>query len=183
RLDRDLPRRTLGAAAAEILAAQAAELADHLSRVGGPGAETEAHQARIRAKRLRYLLEPFRQEVPAAAPVVQRIKALQDLLGELHDAHVLEHEITRALGQAAAERAERLLELTLHHAPDDKLLRAERRRRREPGLLALAKRNRDRRDRLYSEVAQGWLDGRAGDFFELGWLAEALAAAGSSVGG
>ncbi|HEV7519443.1 MAG TPA: CHAD domain-containing protein [Thermoanaerobaculia bacterium] len=183
RLDRDLPRRTLGATAAEILDAQAAELAVHLGRVDGPGAETAAHQARIRAKRLRYLLEPFREEVPAAAPVVQRIKALQDLLGELHDAHVLEDEITRALAQAAAARAARLLELTLHDAPDDKLLRAERRRRHEPGLLALAKRNRDRRDRLYAELAQAWLDGRAGDFLALGWLAEALTAAGAAGGG
>jgi CHAD domain-containing protein len=181
RLDRDLPRRTLGAAAAEILKAQAEELADHLARVDGPGAENAAHQARIRAKRLRYLLEPFREEVPAAAPVVQRIKSLQDLLGELHDAHVLEGELTRALAQAAEERAERLLELTLADAPDDKLLRAERRRRHEPGLLALAKRNRARRDRLYSEMAKGWLDGRAGEFFELGWLAEALAAAGGGT--
>jgi CHAD domain-containing protein len=165
RLDRDTPRRTLGAAVAEILAGQAEELRDHLDRIDGPGAEAAAHRARIRAKRLRYLLEPFRDEVPAAAGLVQQVKSLQDLLGELHDAHVLEHELTRFLVQAAGERAERLLELTLHDAPDDKLLRAERRRRHEPGLLALAKRNRDRRDRLFARVAESWLDGEAADFF------------------
>jgi CHAD domain-containing protein len=165
RLDRAAPRRTLGAAVAEILAGQAEELRDHLDRIDGPGAEAEAHRARIRAKRLRYLLEPFRDEVPAAAGIVQRIKSLQDLLGELHDAHVLERELTRFLVAAAGERAARLLDLTLSDAPDDKLLRAERRRRHEPGLLALAKRNRDRRDRLFARVAESWLDGEAADFF------------------
>jgi CHAD domain-containing protein len=178
RLDRDRPRRTLGAAAAELLHALAGELADHLAQVDSSGAETEAHKARIRAKRLRYLLEPFREEVPEAIEVVQRIKGLQDLLGELHDAHVLEHELEDALGEAAEARAKRLLDLTLEDAPNDKLLRAERRRRHEPGLLALAKRNRARRDSLYKDVAQGWLDGRAGDFLDLRWLEAALAAAG-----
>ncbi len=165
RLDRDTPRRTLGAVVAEILAGQADELRDHLDRIDGPGAEAEAHRARIRAKRLRYLLEPFRDEVPAAAGLVQQVKSLQDLLGELHDAHLLEHELTRFLVAAAGERAERLLALTLDDAPNDPLLRAERRRRHEPGLLALAKRNRDRRDRLFAKVAEGWLDGAAARFF------------------
>jgi CHAD domain-containing protein len=183
RLDRDPPRRTLGGAAAEILAAQAEELGDHLARIDGPGDEPQAHKARIRAKRLRYLLEPFRDEVPAAVPAVQRIKSLQDLLGELHDAHVLEHELARFLAAAAEERSARLLDLTLKDAPDDKLLRAERRRRHEPGLLALAKRNRARRDRLFAKVAAGWLDGRAAEFLrQLEDLGAALAAAGSAGG-
>jgi CHAD domain-containing protein len=180
RLDREAPRRTLGAAVAEILAGQAAELEAHLERIDGPGAEAEAHRARIRAKRLRYLLEPFRDEVKAAAGVVQRIKSLQDLLGDLHDAHVLAHELRRFLVQSAGERAERLLDLTLSDAPDDKLLRAERRRRHEPGLLALAKRNRDRRDHLYEKVAEDWLDGEAAEFFrQLARLGPALGAAGA----
>ncbi len=182
RLDRNAPRRTLGAATAEILAAQAEELGDHLARIDGPGDETQAHKARIRAKRLRYLLEPFRDEVPAAVPAVQKIKSLQDLLGELHDAHVLEHELARFLAAAAEERAARLLDLTLKDAPDDKLLRAERRRRHEPGLLALAKRNRARRDRLFAKVAAGWLDGRTAEFLRQLEDVAALTVAGSAGG-
>src|SRR5579885_2582876 len=173
-LDAGRPREALGAAAAGLLHDLAGELAHCLGQVDGPGAVTAAHKARIRAKRLRYLLEPFREEVPEAAAVVQRIKGPQDLLGELHDSHVLEHELEDAVAAAAEGRARRLLELTLEEAPDDKLLRAERRRRHEPGLLALAKENRARRDRLYHEVAQGWLDGRAGDFLDLRWLEAAL---------
>jgi CHAD domain-containing protein len=156
---------TLGEVTAGILRRQVAELETHLARVDGPEDETEAHQARISAKRLRYLLEPFTEELPQAAAAVKRLKGLQDLLGELHDAHVLEAELADALQAAAAERARRLLEISLSGAPDDALLRAERRRIRESGLLALARLNRARRNRLFEELEAEWLEGRAEEFF------------------
>ena len=94
------------------------------------------------------------------------MKGLQDILGELHDAHVLEAELAGALQTAAAERARKLLEISLSGAPDDTLLRAERRRVRESGLLALAKLNRARRDRLFDDLETDWLDGRGEGFFQ-----------------
>src|SRR5205085_5806423 len=45
-------------ATAQILDESAAALAERLSLVHGPSDETQAHQARVAAKRLRYLVEP-----------------------------------------------------------------------------------------------------------------------------
>src|SRR4051794_27675424 len=82
---------TLGAVTAQILRDQVAELEAKLAKVRHADDVDEAHQARISAKRVRYLLEPFAEELPESdAAVVKRFKALQDLLGDLHDAHVLE---------------------------------------------------------------------------------------------
>ncbi|HWM93812.1 MAG TPA: CHAD domain-containing protein [Thermoanaerobaculia bacterium] len=155
---------TLAEVTAGILREQASELEAHLARVESPEDETEAHEARISAKRLRYLLEPFTGELPGAAPLVKRIKGLLDLLGELHDAHVLETELAGALQIASAERVRRLLDISLSGAPDEALLRAERRRVLESGLLALAKLNRARRNRLFDDLESDWLEGRAEGF-------------------
>ncbi|HYG61277.1 MAG TPA: CHAD domain-containing protein [Thermoanaerobaculia bacterium] len=159
-------RVTFGEATAEILRDQIAELTGHLARVDDAEDQEEAHEARISAKRLRYLIEPLVADLPAAAPLVKRFKALQDLLGDLHDAHVLEIELGEAVEEAAAERARKLLEITLSDAPDETLLRAERRRSREAGLLTLARLNRARRNRLFETLDAEWLEGRAGPFLE-----------------
>ena len=163
-LDPAAPRETLGSATAAILRQQVADLEAHLARVEDPDDEEEAHEARISAKRVRYLLEPLVGEIEGAAPVVKRFKVLQDLLGDLHDAHVLEAGLARDVETAAAERARRVLELSLAEAPDDRLLRAERRRDRESGLISLARLNRARRDRLFATLEAEWLDGKAHDF-------------------
>jgi CHAD domain-containing protein len=162
-LDAGSPAATFAAATAAILREQVKDLEEHLAKVEDAGDQKPAHEARIRAKRLRYLLEPLADERPDAVPVIKRLKALQELLGDLHDAHVLEAEITTATGEAAAERARKLLELALAGKDDE--LRAERRRAREPGLLALARRNRYRRDRLFAKLQGDWLDGKAAGFF------------------
>jgi CHAD domain-containing protein len=182
----ELPR--FGDAAAGLLGEHAAKLDRSLDRIEGPADVERAHAARISAKRLRYLAEPLvrmaqaarlggsRAWTPAAAPepaaepqpseaiaagLVPALKELQDLLGELHDAHVLEAELSAALGEMAVHRAGRLLELTLEgEAGDERRLRAERRRPHEPGLLALARLNRARRDRLYAELTGAGQGGR-----------------------
>lgn len=170
------PRRpTFGEATAGILRRQAAELAEHLARIGGPDDETEAHEARINAKRVRYLLEPLIGELPAAAPAVKRLKGLQELLGELHDAHVLETELRTAVTQAASERADRLVEVSLAEIPDPKALGAARRRPVESGLIALIRRNRTRRDDLFQTLEEEWLESGGAELAgELGRLAGAL---------
>ena len=81
----------------------AQELEDHLRRVRTVREEREAHEARIAAKRLRYLLEPVVKIVPGAADVVDRLKALQDTLGDMHDAQVFGAEITKLAAHARAE--------------------------------------------------------------------------------
>ena len=74
----------------------------------------------------------------------------------------------------SAERSRRLFELALQEPPDPVLLAAERRRTREPGLLALARQNRDRRYRLFAQLDTGRLGGRAE-----GFLAEVHGLAGA----
>jgi CHAD domain-containing protein len=167
-LDGSGSRPTLATATAAILRRQAAELREHLSAIEEVEDETEAHEARISAKRLRYLLEPLAGEVPGglATGVVKQLKSLQDLLGELHDAHVLETELLQAVETASAERARRLFDLSLTHPPDEAALRLERRRPYEPGLIAVARLNRERRDLLFVQVRAGWLFGLGNDFFD-----------------
>jgi CHAD domain-containing protein len=166
-LGTDGPHPSLGDVTAAILREQLKDLEDHLAQVKRAGDEKEAHRARISAKRLRYLLEPFvegTENLPGAAPLVKRLKSFQDLLGELHDAHVLESGLAGAVEAAATERARRLLDLARQEIPDEALLRAARRRSLEPGLLALARQNRERRDRLFAELETDWLGGKADGF-------------------
>ena len=68
-------------------------LREHLERVQTIADDIDAHEARISAKRLRYLLEPVAKAVPGAAEVIERLKSLQDVLGDLHDAQVFGEEI------------------------------------------------------------------------------------------
>jgi CHAD domain-containing protein len=94
-----------GSALAALVRAHARSLRDALGRVSGPDAVAPAHRARIAAKRLRYLLEPLRGlPVADATPAVKGLKALQDLLGELHDAHVAGQSAAAARVAAAADR-------------------------------------------------------------------------------
>lgn len=180
-LDARAERPRFASVTADILRGQTAELEMHLARVGDADDEEEAHEARISAKRLRYLLEPLADELPAAAPLVKRLKSLQELLGELHDAHVLETELRQGVGIGAAERAAKLFEVSLSEVLDEKVLRAERRRSVEPGLIALARLNRGRRDRLFQKLEKGWLNGADGDFHrDLHQLAELMLSPGET---
>lgn len=50
--------------------------------------DAAVHATRITGKRLRYLLEPLTGAVPGVPLLIKRLKALQDLLGEIHDCQV-----------------------------------------------------------------------------------------------
>lgn len=113
------------------------------------------HRARIAAKRLRYVLEPVKGAL-ARADTIARLKAIQDLLGELHDLQELKSTVRGAVATAAAERAEQLLDATLGE-PAAAAPGRPRRPSRRTGLMAIAKRIRIRETDLFGCLRRDWL--------------------------
>jgi CHAD domain-containing protein len=140
----------LGTAAVE----QARELDQLLGEIQHLEDEA-AHRARIAAKRLRYVVEPVRSTLAGGAELITRLKAIQDLLGELHDLQELEKVVRAAITTAAAERAEQLLDATL--AEPSPAGPRPRRRGRRSGLVAIAKRIRGREADLFATLRKDWL--------------------------
>lgn len=141
----DAPAETFGQWLAALLRAQARALKEALAAVAGPGDAASAHRARIAAKRLRYLVEPLRDNARAdGGPAVKGLKELQDVLGRLNDAHRATAEVAAALVVAAAERAR-------GDGGNGPALR--------PGLLAVERLARERAAALHEELDRSWLAG------------------------
>jgi CHAD domain-containing protein/CYTH domain-containing protein len=172
---------TFGAVVATLVRDQLDEVRARLDDVAGAGDEEHVHRARIAGKRLRYLLEPLRGNPYAdAKAAVKHLKRLQDLLGDMHDAHVLSHEIASALVDTAAERARQL------HAAiyDGGNARARLAGSPRSGVLAMVRLVRERCDALFAEIQRDWrgggLDALAA---EISGVAAALETrAGGSIG-
>jgi CHAD domain-containing protein len=122
-----------------LLGEHAATAAARLAAVASAEQVEEAHEARIAVKRLRYLLEPLLDELPGAPALLAEVEALQDLLGELHDSHVLDETL------AAASSSRRISRAT---------------------LAALVAENAKRRDSVFAQLQGRWLAGTARSFFE-----------------
>src|SRR6185369_4967629 len=151
----------LRAPLAALLREHAHDLAKRLGSIRSPGDKKSVHEARICAKRLRYLLEPLRRETADAKALVRSFKAIQDLLGELHDVHVLEATLETALDEASREKAAHLRQLAF--AGDKSVLQRER-----------------QRDELFGVLEKQWLARRAKDVLhEVNRFADALASADS----
>src|SRR5262249_13799573 len=129
---------------------------EQLGRIAGPDDEETAHEARIAGKRLRYLLEPLRGHAEGAKPAVDGMKELQDVLGELHDCAVLGAELGTAVAEAAADSARRDHERAWKG--EGEAASEARPVDARPGLVALSRLVRGRRDELYSRLRLGWLD-------------------------
>jgi len=163
---------TLGVALAAALRAERGALDERLGAIRGAADVEAVHQARIAAKRLRYLLEPLRGTPGLdATEAVDRLKRAQDLLGELHDAHVLGRELALALEDASVEQARRLAAAALGEAQGGP--RAALRHGPRAGLLALVRLARARRDARFEELEAE----RARDAGALGAGVEVLAGA------
>ena len=140
-------------AAAQRILVEVGLLSRHAVAIASAGDQAHTHKARIAAKRLRYLVEPLRdsglREVGVAAEaLVLRLRQLQDLLGELHDAHVMSHVVADALSAAAEAAARR------DHGPPARLALASGggpATAAEPtGLSAIDRLVSARRDDLYA---------------------------------
>ena len=88
------------------------------------------------------------------------MKVLQDGLGELHDLHVLAGRLRDGMVEAAAEGA-RVMHQALH-AEGEERAREVARQSLRPGLLALDRRIRTRRDALHASLRVDWLQGGEG---------------------
>lgn len=146
-----------------LLRQHAADLEARLAAIHGPDDEEHAHEARISAKRLRYVLEPVRTEADGARTLVAHLKDLQDLLGGLHDMHVLEAKLLTALEEVATAKVHQLRTLALDG--DAAAVQRERRKDERLGLVALAARARAQRDALYADLTERWLHNGARAFF------------------
>ncbi len=135
---------------------EARDLDQTLGRIHGID-DDAAHRTRIAAKRLRYVLEPVKKTLAGCDALIERLKKLQDLIGELHDLQELEATVRTAVGAAAAERAELLLDATLTEAAPAPPGRSTRRRGRQAGLVAIAKRIRIRETDLFNQLKREWL--------------------------
>ncbi len=146
-------------ATAGLLEVGAARMRARLEAIAGVDDVKNVHRSRILVKRLRYLVEPLRKELPEARDAVRMLQQLQDLLGDLHDRHILEAELARDVEDAAREKARRLHALAIA-GRRDALTRA-RQHDEQIGLVTLAAHARMDRDRLYARLREDW-SGRSG---------------------
>jgi CHAD domain-containing protein len=135
------------AALAAEVRAHARALAEALAEAGSAGDDEAIHRARIEAKRLRYLIEPFAAELAGAREPLAALRALQDLLGDANDLAVLADEL--AADAAEAERG-RLAAAAGSPAA------AARRDGGRSGRAALARLVAERRARLREDFASAW---------------------------
>lgn len=155
---REGPR--MGDVVAPMVAEHAETLRAALEAVRSIDDQDRAHDGRIEAKRLRYLLEPFAEEMDDARAIVKQLKRLQDVFGQMHDAHV-------AAGLLADERARAEAK---DPRPEPDVL---------PGLDALAAAAQSETERLYAEAERDWLGGNAaGLFADVDRLVEQMRAGG-----
>jgi CHAD domain-containing protein len=95
------PAASLRPNAARIVSTRLAELYSFAGKALEPGAATAQHDMRIAAKRLRYVLEIVGACFgPEAATACDAAKALQGVLGEIHDCDTM---LPRASGIESLE--------------------------------------------------------------------------------
>ncbi len=129
------------------------DLAAALGAIVEPSHDDEVHAARIEAKRVRYLLDPLAGALPEAKPALLRLRALQDLLGELNDLRLLAVESSKLAAGCEFAFVERV-------AREGEAARVRRPRERS-GLLALAERIAAERAERWRRLTAEWIGEKA----------------------
>jgi CHAD domain-containing protein len=137
---------TFAESTSTLIATQLADITAHHALIRDASDEPNIHETRIAAKRLRYVLEPLKGENPRVGPIVKRLKELQDVLGELHDMHVMTATLAEAIETAATERARSMYALSVAGTSARTNKRDER-----DGLLWLTELARTERDALFAK--------------------------------
>jgi CHAD domain-containing protein len=151
------PHTTFARSLANLTEAHATDLLVNLGQIMSLEHVDQLHQARITAKRLRYLLEPVRAYTNEAQSVVKRSKRLQDVLGDLNDVHVLMHEIDQSFEASMQKKALRVRE-SLRRG-DIERARREASVSEWAGLVELYDRLDKERRELLARVRDRWLGG------------------------
>jgi CHAD domain-containing protein len=124
-------RQRFGKVLGKRIQRQASRLASRMSEIESPTNVSTTHEARIAAKRLRYLLEPAVDYSERGKALVHQARALQNDLGALHDVHVFWNlEVVAQPRRASADR--------------------------RAGLRAVRSRLRDEADKLYEAMRDRW---------------------------
>jgi hypothetical protein len=106
--------------ARKVLAVRIAELYSYEPAVTEPAWSHELHDMRIAAKRLRYTLELFAPQFGEHGKrQTDRIKQVQEALGNLHDRDVEIEMVGAELGAAMADEAERVRAELANASPQD----------------------------------------------------------------
>lgn len=161
------PKGTLAENARRILAVRIAEFYSYAPVVYTETEIEALHNLRISAKRLRYTLELFRSVFGALGEeMIEKVKAIQEALGNLHDADVRIELIISELTALSVEQSEslgRLLAeapLRAHDAIATSLLRPPPDDPRR-GLVALLGRVSMQRKAAFDSFVKLWRAGRA----------------------
>ncbi len=143
-----------------IVAVRLDEVCAFMPTAQDPGRVTELHDMRIAAKRLRYVLEICVDLFgPYAREAVTRTKALQDVLGEIHDCDVTLPQVAALAAEARAQDVEAVLEAA--GGADDlapEVLPAAPHAPAHRGLATMAVYLQARRELLFARFQALWLD-------------------------
>ncbi|HWH03104.1 MAG TPA: CHAD domain-containing protein [Gemmatimonadales bacterium] len=148
---------------ARLVTDAAVSLTAALREIRKPEDTEAAHDARLAGKRLRYLLEPVADAAAGAPALIERLRGLQELLGEFDECQVMLDEISEAVETLGASRAREAHDLQVEGKPRPRLKRG----REDSGLLALARRARARRDDLFFALQPQWLGEHATEVIPL----------------
>ena len=119
-------------------------LLDEAPGLANPEQHEQHHAMRIAAKRLRYTLELARPVYPAnLAEIVDTVKNLQTLLGEIHDCDVWVENFAEFAHKESCE-------IQLYYGSPQRF------ERMRPGLDYLRKERNDRRGQAFGELAAYW---------------------------
>jgi CHAD domain-containing protein len=95
--DREPP---FGAVAEAITHHEGARLQRSIEKLEKQGDLEAAHQVRLAAKRLRYLIEPLVGDQPTAAPLLEQLTRVQDELGDQRDRALLTQNVEKEAARA-----------------------------------------------------------------------------------
>jgi CHAD domain len=154
------PAGPLGDNAERIIRTRLDELCGFMPQAADPSAVQPLHDMRIAAKRLRYILECTADCFgPYATTAIKHVKALQDLLGEIHDCDEQAPEVAAVLQALMGEDARTLAQR--HAGAEDLDPRAVRRAPHHAtysGIAALLVHLRARRELLFANFLELWAD-------------------------